>query len=191
MKNNHITLLPSDSLNFEELLDWVRNLAQESSSFCQEVQEYYQQLGKYHKDIANLMAELSQLKVNKDEERIEEARNIAETALEVFEAMRAFMGKTSFPSQDAQTIDELETELLETERGQKAKELNQKDAENFLKKYNFHKTRLGLLTQEDVSKLTGIDRRHISVLEQGKHKPQFKTLKKIADAFGIHLNELK
>ncbi len=62
-------------------------------------------------------------------------------------------------------------------------------ARHFLMVYNKHKARLGLNTQEEVAKLTGLDRRYVSILENQKHKPQHKTLKKLADAFGIEVNE--
>jgi len=58
----------------------------------------------------------------------------------------------------------------------------------FLKVYNKLKSDRGLETQADVAKLTGIDRRYISEIEAGKRKPQFKTVKRIADAFGVDVN---
>jgi DNA-binding XRE family transcriptional regulator len=189
MKNNYLSNLPPESMDLEVLLDWVRNRAQESNSLCQEAKVYYDQLGKYHADIAQLMAELSQLKNENSREATEEAKNIVETVWEVFQAIHTLQTKEGLPSEDSQNLDEIEKELLSNQKGKMARESNQREANFFLEKYNHHKARLGLLTQEDVSKLTGLDRRQISVLEQGKHKPQFKTIKRIADAFGVPVKE--
>lgn len=191
MKSNHMVILPPESMDLGVLLDWVRGRAQESNSLCQEAESFYKQLGKYHTDIAELMAELSQLKNSKSPEALDEAKNIVETVSEVLQAMHTLSTGEGLPSEDSQSVDEIEHGLLSSAEGQTARKQNDEEAKSFLDKYNHHKARLGLLTQEDVSKLTGIDRRQISVLEQGKHKPQFKTLKRIADAFGVSVNEFK
>jgi transcriptional regulator with XRE-family HTH domain len=50
--------------------------------------------------------------------------------------------------------------------------------------------RRALITQEELSRLTGLDRVTISRLERGHHKPQFRTMKKIATALGLEPHEL-
>ena len=46
------------------------------------------------------------------------------------------------------------------------------------------------ITQDELSKLTGIDRGQISKIEKGKINATLETIKKIADAFNIKLKDL-
>lgn len=189
MQNSELKIIPPESMDVDVLFDWVRHRAQESNTACQEAEAYYKQLGKYHADIAELMAELSAIQKS-DSPDMDEAQNIVATVAELCQAMHALQTNEGLPSEGAQDLEDIEKEFLSIEQGQQARTKNEQAASAFLSKYNFYKSRLGLNTQEDVAKLTGIDRRYISILESGKHTPQFKTIKKLADAFGIEVNEL-
>ena len=46
------------------------------------------------------------------------------------------------------------------------------------------------LSQEELADLTGLAQSHISRLERGVHSPSHKTLKKLAETFGVNVNQL-
>lgn len=89
-----------------------------------------------------------------------------------------------------ETLEQFETQLSKTEpQYAQADEADRQKSEEFLKKYASLKARAGLATQEDVAKKTGLSRSYIAVIETGEHKPQHKTLQKLAKAFGVDVAE--
>lgn len=46
------------------------------------------------------------------------------------------------------------------------------------------------MTQEDICDALGLDRGYISSIENGKRNPTLSTLKKLADALKVHVEEL-
>jgi transcriptional regulator with XRE-family HTH domain len=68
-----------------------------------------------------------------------------------------------------------------------------KEKENLQKKFGKHlkkmRTELGLSSAE-LSRRTFIEKPHITRLENGETNPTLYTLQKIADAFGVSINEL-
>ena len=88
------------------------------------------------------------------------------------------------------TIDDFELHLIKTDKAY-AKAARKVDQKNnlFLKKYVSLKAKAGLSTQADVAKKTGLARSYIAVIESGEHRPQQKTLQKLAAAFGVDVSE--
>ena len=72
----------------------------------------------------------------------------------------------------------------------KLRHRDEKQVQNFLKKYFSLKHKAGLKTQAEVGKAAGIGRTQVTVLESGEHMPQQKTLQKLAKAFGVDITEL-
>lgn len=90
-----------------------------------------------------------------------------------------------------QTIEEFESRLAQTDKSFRAEfDLEEERIRTFKKKYFLQKAKAGLSTQSAVSKKTGIPRSYIAVIETGKHRPQQKTLQKLARAFHIDVTEL-
>jgi DNA-binding XRE family transcriptional regulator len=109
---------------------------------------------------------------------------------EVLNAMEALRTSNLSMSESSLDIDEVEKSIVSRDEAKTADDQFKNDIRRFLEKYNRFKDRLGLKTQHDVSKLTGIDRRQVSRIESGRFKPQFKTIQKIATGFGVKVEEL-
>lgn len=60
----------------------------------------------------------------------------------------------------------------------------------FRKKYFTLRAKAGLKTQAALAKKSGLRRSYISVIENGHHFPQQKTLQKLAHAFGVEVSDL-
>ena len=89
------------------------------------------------------------------------------------------------------TIEEFDAELVRTDADYKAASVKSDDkAQRFLKKYCSLKAKAGLATQADVAKKSGLSRAYVAVVETGQHRPQHKTLQKLAKAFGVDVAEL-
>lgn len=189
MTNQKLTALPPKSMKIEDQFEWIKNRAMVTAEAAEAAEEYFKTLKKHHKNMAKLMSELNTLREKNPPNAIEEAQAIVDAAVEVSEAIIA-LNENQFKIQEEKSVDDWESEITSSEGGKEAIEELNREAERFLAKYTQHKARLGLSTQQDVADLTGIDRRYISEIEKGKHKPQFKTLKKIADAFGISVTDL-
>jgi DNA-binding XRE family transcriptional regulator len=90
-----------------------------------------------------------------------------------------------------ETIEDFETELARTDAGYKAAAAKEDDkAQRFLKKYSSLKAKAGLATQAEVAKKSGLSRAYVAVVETGQHRPQHKTLQKLAKAFCVDVAEL-
>jgi DNA-binding XRE family transcriptional regulator len=90
-----------------------------------------------------------------------------------------------------ETLDQFEARL-QRENGEyrQASEQDSKSTREFLRKYFSLRARAGLSTQSDVARRSGLHRSYIAVIEKGGHKPQQKTLQKLAKAFGVEITEL-
>ncbi len=91
-------------------------------------------------------------------------------------------------SEVSQYFAAIEKEYVFTKKGRIAEEQISEELKLFLNKYNERKAKLGLNTQQEAAEIMGISRRYISQLERGKHRPQFKTLKKLADGLGVEIS---
>jgi len=90
-----------------------------------------------------------------------------------------------------ETIEEFSAELAQTDPGYQAVSAKADDkTQRFLKKYSSLKAKAGLATQADVAKKSGLSRAYVAVVETGQHRPQHKTLQKLARAFGVDVAEL-
>ncbi len=90
-----------------------------------------------------------------------------------------------------ETIEDFETELMRADAGFKNASANEGDkVQRFLKKYSSLKAKAGLATQAEVAKKSGLSRAYVAVVETGQHRPQHKTLQKLAKAFGVDVAEL-
>jgi len=90
-----------------------------------------------------------------------------------------------------ETIEEFSAELAQTDPGYQAASAKADDkTQRFLKKYSSLKAKAGLATQAEVAKKSGLSRAYVSVVETGQHRPQHKTLQKLARAFGVDVAEL-
>jgi DNA-binding XRE family transcriptional regulator len=192
-KNGSLVVLPPESMSLDSLCEWIKNRASASAHKCGEAEDYYKALKGYHQNIAKLMQRLTELKstpVQGGDELGEELQSIAEATVEILEAMESLRLDNNLLSESAEDIENVERRMIRSQDGALAKAQVEQEAEVFLKNYRSIKAKLGLHTQQDVAELTGIDRRYISIIENGKHRPQFKTIKKIADAFGVDVSKL-
>lgn len=179
----NLIVVPPETMNPEGVLEWIRNRATVTSKVCAEAQDFWKKLKEHHEHIAELMAMMSDLKENKNAG--EDVEDIVDATMEVLEAIESLKNGENLISATTVPIDEMGKNVSNETRN----ELH-KVAQDFLTKYNRHKARLGLDTQQKVAELTGIDRRYISLIERGTHRPQFRTIKRIADAFGIKVEDL-
>lgn len=164
----------------EAVLIKVKEFASFAMGEYEEAEELSRFLKGQYNVLADLMEQAAKIKQKtaftaQDKNELE---NILEVSIEIIESINRAYSEESLTDDAVEVTDE-------------APELPSKNelAQKFLSVYNKHKARLGLETQADVSALTGLDRRYVSVIESGKMKPQFKTLKKLADAFGIDVSE--
>lgn len=191
MNEGHLKLAAPEQMNSEELLEWIKGLAKTSAKACHEAEQYYKELKKHHENMAALTEEMVSVKSDDDlsyEEKIDHMREIGSVVEDVIDAIAALTQSKLLFSEESSTLEEIENEVLRSDAG---KELEKEFTDNinyFLSKYNERKAQLDLNTQEEVADITGISRRYISQLESGKHKPQFKTLKKLADGFGVDVS---
>ncbi len=90
-----------------------------------------------------------------------------------------------------ESLEQFETRLLHDDKEYKeAAGLEVQRANEFLKKYFSLRAKAGLGTQAEVARKSGVHRSYIAVIEKGGHKPQQKTLQKLAKAFGVEITEL-
>jgi len=188
-KDNSLSLVPPETLNPSEIFQWAKLVFKTSAERFRGAEEYFEAMRKYHSDLGDLMGQLTKLRKNKSPKAIEEAKAIAEVTSEIIEAIEELHSQ-QFVSGDSVSIDDLITELVGSRPGRETVTEVENDVKQFLASYFKLKAKLGLETQEDVSKVTGIDRRYISLIESGKHHPQFKTIKRIADGFGVPVEDL-
>lgn len=88
------------------------------------------------------------------------------------------------------TLEDFESDLIKHDRNYaQAEEKDRVETQEFLKKYFSLKAKSGLSTQQDVAKKTGLTRSYVTVIESGEHKPQQKTLQKLAKAFHVDVSE--
>lgn len=187
--NKTLTSVPPENMDVNSLIDWFGNQCSASAEIFREAEKYYSDLKKYHCNLSELMGMLQELRNQENPEK-DEIDEITDTATEIIEAIKSVHEEKMGLSSESMNIEDYEKELLGSEKNRSAKEELQTEIEVFLKNYNAQKAKLNLKTQQDVAELTGINRRYISLIERGKHKPQFKTLKKLADNFGIKVEQL-
>lgn len=180
MSKLHAITTPKD---VDHVLAQVRDFSASARDKCNSVEQIYKVLKQHYSSLTDLMAE-AELYRKKDSltvDDVEELDNIIEVSLEISESIqRISVGKNL-----ADDYEDLNDEQPELPEDDKDNSYNDK----FFAIYNKHKARLGLVTQADVAKVTGLNRQYVSVIESGKFKPQFKTLKRLADAFGIDVSE--
>jgi len=101
-----------------------------------------------------------------------------------------FMPPHESAIRNASTLDEFEAEILSIPAGRRVKQ--ELDARNaaFLDNYRALKERSGLNTQAKVARRANLSLTTIQSIESGRVRPQFRTLQKLADAFGVSVNEL-
>ncbi len=186
--NRKLVSIPPENMDVDSLISWCGQQFATTAELSKEAEQYYSDMRRHHQHLSELMGMLQELKKNKSPR--EEVEEVVDTTSEVIEAIQALREDRYVLDEQGKDIDVVETEFEGTESGKKAAAELQADVELFMKNYNSFKAKLGLVTQQDVAKLTGIDRRYVSIIESGKHKPQFKTLKRLADAFGVEVEQL-
>lgn len=174
-------------MDIDTVIEWGKNMATESSKVCHEAEIFHNKLKRHHANMAVLLSELQQLKGNPETKKAD-LGEVFDTMVEVAEAIAHLTQGTPLASV---SIEDVESSALASEEGMKAQKELSDEEEYFLKKYFHYKSQLGLKTQVDVERLTGIDRRYISLIERNKVKVQFKTIKKIADGFGVDISEFQ
>ena len=183
--NNRLTVMPPDKMDIDSLITWVKGRATESANVCEEGEQFYQRLKGHHNSIADLMGEMERLKKSENASK-EDLEFIVDTVSDAIEAINSLV--TGTPLEHA-LIETLEEEVYAGAQAEEIRKTYDAAAGKFLSAYLKHKARLGLNTQEEVSQITGLNRRQISSIENAKHKPQFKTIKRIADRFGVDITE--
>ncbi|MDH5681761.1 MAG: helix-turn-helix transcriptional regulator [Spirochaetota bacterium] len=146
----------------------------------------YQFLEECLKDLNKLVRYYVQREeLGLDEEDVE---SLLETAFDLVHDMETMGESTVTESED---LFELEKRLLKTDNEyRKASEELDKEEEYFLRRYTELKASKGIKTQEEMARRSGISQSYISVIESGKHRPQMRTLVKLAETFGVDVNEL-
>ncbi len=182
--NTLLKIAPLEDMTPEEAFAALNKVAAEGRRLCSEAESYFQEMKEHYENITTLMEERS-----KPETDDEEKRNIGLVLMQVFEAMTE-RRKKEFKNFDdeIEDVEDWEKQILSRDSGKEAYIELEKERNIFISKYMHHKSRLGLVTQQDVAELTGIDRRQISRIENGV-KPQFKTIQKIAQAFSVSVEE--
>jgi DNA-binding XRE family transcriptional regulator len=176
-----------ESMDPDCLIEWSKNAAAAAHERCSEAETYFNAMKRHYGNVTQLLERVQELRVESQPDH-EEPQEIVDTLMQVMEAMDALTHEQF--AEGAVDLEEEEHAILKTPAGQEADRQLQVEAQAFREAYFHHKARLGLKTQEDVERLTGINRRYISAIEAGKHKPQFRTIKKLADAFGIDVTKL-
>ncbi len=180
---------PPESMNVNSLIVWCKKQFTTSAEVFKEAEEKYGNLKKHHQNLSELMGLLQEIK-KKEKPDKNEVNEIIETASEVIGAIQSLADGRYGLSEDSLSVEGARAKFLDTDEGKTAKAELQQEIGTFIKNYKALKAKLNLETQQDVADLTGIDRRYISIIEKGKHKPQFKTLKRLADAFGVEMDQL-
>ncbi|WP_413582387.1 helix-turn-helix domain-containing protein [Bdellovibrio sp. HCB288] len=185
----NLKLVKPEEINPENVYAYIMQAASETSKKCEEAKAFFDFMQNQHKAIASLMEEAESLRVKKaetglDEDEVDELNNILDTAVEIMESINRVRSRKTI-AEDSMSIDDIDQQLELKDSSVEEKNFSSK----FLTAYLKHKNRLGLKTQEDVAELTGLDRRYISNIERAKYRPQFKTIKRIADAFGADVSE--
>ena len=188
MRSNLKAVNPEE-MSKEESLVWAKNCFNEVAHLCEDAKEYWEQMRKHHTNLAELMVSLQSL--GDTQEDRDRAVGIIEVVQDITEAIEGLRTDRISISEGSVSIDDWERELLKN-KAPYVEANNNLDARyaKFLDNYNNLKAKLGYKTQEEVANLTGIDRRMISRIESGASKPQFKTILKIADAFGVEVSKL-
>jgi len=178
-----------ESMDPDTLIEWSKNAAAAASHRCTEARDYYDAMHIHYENVTQLLAALQELREKQLPGWQEDAVEAIETLTDVVEAMDTLANERVEDHEQHETLEAEEAALLSTSSGREAAVALDNDAKAFLSVYLRHKARLGLKTQDDVATLTGISRRHVSAIERGMHKPQFRTLVKLADAFGVEVTE--
>jgi len=186
--NRKLVSIPPENMDVDSLISWCSQQFATTAELSKEAEQYYSDMRHHHQHLAELMGMLQELKKKKSPRK--EIEEVVDTASEVIEAIQALRDDRYVMDEQGKDIDIMEAEFEGTDSRKRAAAELQSEVEQFMKNYNSFKAKLGLVTQQDVAKLTGIDRRYISIIESGKHKPQFKTLKRLADAFGVEVDQL-
>ena len=179
-----------ESLDPERLMEWATNAFSHATADFELAQIRWKARKKHHQFLTELYTCLKELRARKDPNWEEEAEEIVDTWMEILDGIERLRTGNFLDPDTMPTIDDWMAEEMATPEGREAFERIQREERAFKAAYLFHKSRLGLKSQKAVAELTGIDRRYISVIERGDHKPQFKTLKTLADAFGVDVSEL-
>jgi DNA-binding XRE family transcriptional regulator len=190
--SNNIKLLKQPILNTEDIFNEAKLALFKIGESYSEAERYCKSMKESHNDLKELFHRVSEIhslveagdkaNINK-EELSDELESIKAAVIEIVDAVQNL--KEGIFNSDSVSIEEIENEPEYVE----AKKELERDDEKFMKAYFYHKSRLNLNTQDDVARLTGLDRRQVSNLETSKHKPQFKTIKKIAEAFRADISE--
>ncbi len=183
-----LTLAKPESMDLDTVIGWSKNAAAAAHVQCCEAEAYYKVMSQHYERVMQLLGRLQELRTKDSPDGAEEAGEIVETMMEVAAAMEA-LRTDRYEDPESISLDDYEAEVVSTPSGKSAAVQLDEEAKAFREAYFHHKQRLGLMTQEDVAQLTGIDRRQISALERGLHRPQFKTLNRLAKAFGIQVTQ--
>lgn len=180
--SGQLTIAPPEKMDIDSIITWIKERAVESARLCEEGEQFYQRLKGYHQNIASLMGEMAKLKQSNNSSQ-EDLEFIVDTVSDTIEAINNLVNGSPL---EHFSVEALEDDINKTVN---IKQAAQRSNDKFLNAYIKHKVRLGLTTQEEVAQLTGLNRRQVSAIENAKHKPQFKTIKKIADRFGADIGE--
>ncbi len=183
--------VPLDEMSFNDKCEWAKNMFLQSENSCNDAKSYWVEMHQHSVSIRTLWEKVMELKKGNTEES---AEDIAEV-FDVMEGVSSYMKmlrEQHFADtfdKDIENIDAWQGELRKKDEHGKASSEALQALEVFRRAYTKHKLRLGLDTQESVAQLTGLNRRHISRLENGIVKPQFKTIKLLAEKFGAEIEE--
>lgn len=185
----HIKALDPEKMSREDGLAWVKNCFTKAAHFCDEAREYWEEMHTHHQNIRELLGDLQEL--DDDPKNRDKQISILEVVAEISEAISDLAKGQHSLTKDSMSIDNFDNELKKSDKNyEKAAKKVDERYRIFFENYNNLKAKLGYTTQEEVAKLTGIDRRMISRIEKGETKPQFKTIVKIANAFGVEVSDI-
>ena len=185
-----------EKMSLDDQMVWFKTMFAKGAEECEVAKQYFEDMQTYQKDMSELVQEIveirqnSQLSAGEKQERADDIKYAVEQVIEAMEVRKKEFVDNHYVEIEEYDLEEWENELSSGEDGKISKEDLEKEIADFLKKYYSLKTKHGFETQQEVADLTGLDRRQISRLESGKVKPQFKTLQKIALAFGVDISDL-
>lgn len=173
----------------KEMCEWAKNMYLDASNFCDEAKSYWEAMRRHNDNVATLWQQI--LALMSEENCEDDVRECVEVMITVFEAMNILRSKnfSSLYDSDINSADKWLEQAIQHNDPDATRGEMEANRQRFLLAYNKYKAQLGLNTQDDVARLTGIDRRHISRIETGNVKPQFKTIKLLAEKFNAPIEE--
>jgi len=142
----------------------------------------------YLREFNKTKAQLTRAESENDSEEMgwlnEELMHITKAIVELFES------DDLDAIRNASTLDGFEAKIRAMPGGERQYERTQGWLSAFQQRYRDAKTKSGLETIAQVAEKAGLSKTTVHAIESGRGRPHFKTIKKLAIAFGVTANSL-